>query len=353
MKTLALPGGTSASLGRAIVKAVLAKPKSSPWNVVLLTRSTKTPNWLRALDPQARHHTIRAVDYASVESITSALQGVNTVVSVTGATDGTQTQTQINLLDAAIKAGCKRFAPSLYGFGRKGWNDVPSLAWIGQGVLDACNKRKNEIEIAFFNQGAFTNYLGIGMYPTPKPVADEEKTLKLMREGDGYMPGEDSACEGLQRSGRLSDQSGAYLIGLKNGIAELPVKADGQWPRITLTTVGDVGRFISAALELPKWEGYMDMVGETLNMGELLRHAEEVTGKTFKVQKLDQATINQKMANLQPVDYMGVLWSEFDLAYTRDVDDEVVLQPVLNKLCPEVKPVGIRAYLETHWAEVK
>lgn len=353
MNTLALAGGTSASLGRAIVSAILANQQSKSWNIVILSRSTRTPTWLRALDPEAQRHTIKAVDYASISSLASALEGVHTVISVTGAYDGSQAQTQINLLDAAVKAGCKRFAPSQYGFGRFGWKDVPSLAWMNQGVSEACGTRKGEIEISYFNQGAFMEYLGIGMYPVSELAVDEGEALKLMGQGGGYMFGEDSACAGLQRLGPLGDGSGAYLLGLRNGIAELPVKADGQWPRITLTSLRDVGRFVAAALDLPKWEEDMDMVGDTLTMGELLRHAEEVTGKSFEVQKLDPATIERKMASLQQDDYMGILWSEFNFAYTRDGDDEVVLRPVLNQLCPEVRPIGVRAYLAKYWVGVR
>lgn len=353
MPTLALPGGTSASLGRAIVSAVLAKQALNPWNIAILSRSTRTPTWLRALDPEAQRHTILAVDYSSVDSLKTALQGVHTVISVTGAFDGTQAQTQINLLHAAIQAKCKRFAPSQYGFGYEGWTQVQSLQWINQGVPEECDKHRDDIEISYFNQGCFMNYLGMGIFPTPEPVSDEQHKLELMKQGSGYMPGEDSALEGLQRGGPLADQSGGFLLGLKNKIAELPVRPDGKWPRITFTAMSDVGRFVAASLDLAEWEERMDMVGETLSMDELLRHAEEVTGTTFEVATLDPAKIEQKMAALQEHDYMGILWAEFNLAYTRDMEDETVLRPVLNTKCPDVQPLGVREYLERFWADAR
>lgn len=353
MPTLAIPGGTSASLGRSIVNAVLAKQKPTQWNLVILSRSTRTPTWLRALDPAAHHHAIRAVDYCSVDSLTSALQGVHTVISVTSAVDGTQAQTQINILNAAIRAGCKRFSPSQFGFGYKGWEDISSLQWINQGVFEECNKRRNDIEISYFNQGSFMNYLGMGIFTTPEPTGSEQETIARIQQGGGYLSGEDSSLEGLQRGGPLADQSGAFLVGLKSGIAELPVKSDGSWPRVTFTAMSDVGKFIAASLDLDKWIERMDMAGETLTMGELLRHAEDVTGKTFDVTTLEPAKIEQNMATLQQDDFTGLLWADFNLAYCRDREDETVLKPTLNALCPEIEPIGVREYLDKSWAQSK
>ncbi|KAF1363452.1 hypothetical protein EJ07DRAFT_152264 [Lizonia empirigonia] len=99
------------------------------------------------------------------------------------------------------------------------------------------------------------------------------------------------------------------LIGLKNAIAELPVKNDGSWPRITMTTVRDVGRFVVASLDLPKWEEDMSMAGDTLAMGELLAHAEAVTGKKSQVSVVKQGDLDKKMRELAPDDFMARLWT--------------------------------------------
>ncbi|CAG8908677.1 unnamed protein product [Penicillium egyptiacum] len=350
MPTLALPGGTSPSLGRAIVAAVIAKKPASPWNVVILSRSSRIPTWLQAIDPQSTHTTIRTVDYLSVESLAAALHDVHAVISVTSAIDGTQAEIQINLLHAALRAGCKRFAPSQWGFGPKGWENVPTLRWGSQGIWNECTKHKCEIECANFNHGSFMNYLGHGIYPSPpKSESDEATTLIQLRKGEGYMPGVDEACQGLQRQGPLADRPGAFLIGLKNGIAELPIKDDGQWPRITMTSLRDVGRWVTASLDLPEWEESMSMAGDTLTMGELLAHAEAITKKKFKVIVVKQEDIEKRLAGLAQDDFMGQMWAEFNLAYIRDIEDEVVLRPVLNDMCPEVKPMGVREYMEKFW----
>ncbi|KAH7121790.1 hypothetical protein B0J13DRAFT_599370 [Dactylonectria estremocensis] len=350
MPTLALAGGTSPSLGRAIVTAVFAQ---TSWNLLILSRSTRPPIWLRAIDQDAKRHKIAAVDYTSVDSLATALngQGVHTLISVTSAVDGTQAQTQINLLQAAVSAGCKRFAPSQWGFGPTGWAEVESLQWGNQGVREECTKHQDQIEIAYINQGSFMNYIGHGVFATPEPEDSADEALAKYRAGEGYKPGEDAACEGLHRQGPLADQSGAYLIGLENGIAELPVKDDGQWPRITFTSLRDVGKFVAAALDLPKWEEELSMAGDTLTMGELLASAEAVTGKKFKVTQLKRQDLLERLANTSHDDFMARLWIEFNLAYIRDRDDEVVLRPTLNRLCPAVKPISVREYMEKHWQE--
>ncbi|KAM6527424.1 hypothetical protein FSOLCH5_003494 [Fusarium solani] len=119
-----------------------------------------------------------------------------------------------------------------------------------------------------------------------------------------------------------------------------------------MTTMRDVGRFFVASLELPKWEESMSMAGETLTMGELLAYAEAVTGKKFLVNRLTRAYLEKRLSEIAPDDYMAQMWTEFKLAYTRDLDDEMVLKPVVNELCPQVQPIGVRKYMEMYWVGV-
>ena len=154
MPTLAIAGGTSAGLGRAIVTAVISSEQSS-WNIVILSRNPSAPLWLRAIDKDGTSAQIHPVNYHCVDSLAAALNGVHTVVSVTSAVDGSQAKIQINLLEAAVKAGCKRFAPSQWGFGPIGSENISVLKWGNEGVWDACVKQKDKIESAKFNIGSF------------------------------------------------------------------------------------------------------------------------------------------------------------------------------------------------------
>lgn len=349
MLTLAIAGGTSPSLGRAITTSLLSSPNTSFWNVVILSRSAQIPLWLRAIDEEGKRTEIRVVDYHDLESLTSALKDIHTVISVTSAIDGTQAQIQINLLNAAVDAGCKRFAPGQWSFGPLAYERIGALKMGFEGVWEECMKHKGKIECARFNNGGFMNYLGHGIYPVDSNL-DEETQLQKLREGKGYMDNEDEACQGLSRAGGLDDGSGAYPINLKSGIAEFPVKDDGTWPRTSMTTLRDVGSFVVASLNLPKWEENMTMVGDTIAMDELLSIVEEITGKKFQVKLVKREELEKKMKTLSlPNDFMDWMWTDLKLAYCRDEDGEVVLDPVVNRLCPEVKQITVRGFIERYW----
>ncbi|KAK2757028.1 hypothetical protein FQN54_004997 [Arachnomyces sp. PD_36] len=350
MPTLAIAGGTSPSLGRAITTALLSSSKTSDWNAVILSRSARIPLWLQAVDPDGKRAEIRVVDYLNQESLASALKDVHTVLSVTSAIDGTQAQIQINLVNAAVTAGCKRFAPSQWSFGPVAYQKIGALKMGFEGVWEECMKHKDKIECARFNNGAFMNYLGHGIYPVDSKL-DEEAQLQKLKDGKGYMDNEDQACQGLSREGGLEDDSsGAYPINFTTGIAEFPVNDDGKWPRICMTSLKDVGSFVVASLTLPKWEENMTMVGDMLPMNELLSIAEDVTGKKFQVKFVKKEELEAKMGKLVlPNDFLDWMWTDIKLAYSRDEEGEVVLDPVVNRLCPEVRPVTVREYIERHW----
>lgn len=55
------------------------------------------------------------VDYNDVDGLIKALEGVHTLLSFTQTMGDPEDKTQKNLIDAAIKAGVKRFAPSQWG----------------------------------------------------------------------------------------------------------------------------------------------------------------------------------------------------------------------------------------------
>jgi hypothetical protein len=71
------------------------------------------PSW--RIDPQKSSDIDvirRIVDYSDVESLTAALQGVHTLLSFIVVHSDLNNEAQLNLIDAAVAAGVKRFAPS-------------------------------------------------------------------------------------------------------------------------------------------------------------------------------------------------------------------------------------------------
>lgn len=94
----------------------------------------------------------------------------------------------------------------------------------------------------------------------------------------------------------------------------------------------------------------MSIAGDTITMGELLGIAEEVTGKRFEVQKLTSGDLEKQLSELKPDQFMEALWLEFKLMYCRDVEGEGILTPIVNRLCPEVKPLSVKEYVERCWS---
>ncbi|KAL8825532.1 MAG: hypothetical protein Q9191_004356 [Dirinaria sp. TL-2023a] len=97
---VALAGATG-NLGPAILDALL----SVGFQITVLTRQTSNHNLPSSV-------AVKKVDYASLDSLTSALQGQDAVVSTLATTSIDQ---QLLLVEAAAKAGVKRFIPSEFG----------------------------------------------------------------------------------------------------------------------------------------------------------------------------------------------------------------------------------------------
>ncbi|KAI2616797.1 NAD(P)-binding protein [Hypoxylon sp. NC1633] len=85
--------------------AVLGQLLKAGFQVTALTRQGSSRTFPSGV-------TIKPVDYDSLDSLTEALQGQDAVVSTIG---GTGLLKQLPLLDAAVKAGVKRFIPSEFG----------------------------------------------------------------------------------------------------------------------------------------------------------------------------------------------------------------------------------------------
>ncbi|KAI5920135.1 hypothetical protein F4810DRAFT_723844 [Camillea tinctor] len=99
---VALAGATG-NLGPVILKELV----DAGFQVTVLTRKDSTSD--KSLPPSV---TAVAVDYDSLDSLTSALKGHDAVVSTIG---GTALSKQLLLVQAAVKAGVKRFLPSEFG----------------------------------------------------------------------------------------------------------------------------------------------------------------------------------------------------------------------------------------------
>ncbi|OOF96659.1 hypothetical protein ASPCADRAFT_206850 [Aspergillus carbonarius ITEM 5010] len=100
IETVAI-AGASGTLGPHVFQALI----NAGFRVSVLTRSRKPGTY-------ASNINVFEVDFDSVKSLTTALEGIDAVVSTVG---GTTIDNQTVLIDAAIAAGVKRFIPSEFG----------------------------------------------------------------------------------------------------------------------------------------------------------------------------------------------------------------------------------------------
>ena len=228
MVRVAVAGGTG-GVGLHIVEAIV---ETQLHEVIVLSRKTDDPH-LRALGV-----TVRAVSYDDITSLVLALNGVHTVIStIAGLDENSLARPQLALLEAAIQAGVKRFAPSEFGVRATPDNPIEFYRpkWI---VAEAV--RKSGLEYTFFENGIFMNYLASGT------------------EGVGHL------------------QPLKFLVDLENYRATIP--GDGS-AFLVFTRVEDVGRFVAASLSLEKWPEYSEMRGDRKPLAEVLALAEAVRGE--------------------------------------------------------------------------
>lgn len=229
MVKVAVAGGTG-GIGLHIVEGIV---ESGKHEVVVLSRRASHP----ALDKLGVR--VIAVSYDDSTALVKALEGVHTVISTINGLDvDAMTKPQLALLDAAVKAGATRFAPSEFAVRAIPDNPIElyRLKWP---VAEAV--KKSGLEYTTFENGIFMNYFasgtpGIGhLYPL-KALFDVEK-CKATLPGDGS----------------------AFFV---------------------YTRAEDVGRFVAASLDLEKWPEFSQMRGDRKRLSEILQFLEEARGKS-------------------------------------------------------------------------
>lgn len=318
MAIIAVAGGSGSGLGRAITLGCAANPNHK---VIVITRlASKIPEWLENTNVE-----VRRVDYNELEGLKTALQGVDTIISTLLAHNPDEwISTQVNLLHAGLAVGVKRFTPSDWGFGPL---CPPQVMMLGSQVAvweelkKAKREHPGEFEWASFHLGGFMNYLGYGSPRT-------------------------EALNGLSDNSTFIWDVGA----LKAGI---PLNSEGKPPRITLTELGDIGRFVSAAAELEfgSWKEHMGMAGDVLGVDEVVEIIEKVRGKKVEVSYRTMQQIGEAAESVNvEEDPIGKLWLELELAIARDTENEGYFHADLNELFGDkVKPISVKQYIEKWW----
>jgi hypothetical protein len=230
------------------------------------------------------------------------------------------------MLEAAKAAGVKRFAPSDWGMGPLAKQKV-DLVGAKLEIWDLC--LGSGLECTRFFVGMFMNYLGQGC-----PADRREEALA-----------------------GLEDDLMLDFINIEAGRTLIPVTSDGRPCRLSLCELNDVGRFVAAALNLETWEKEMGMVGSTTTVEEIVWVAER-TGRLMKTETFTKANAQQRIRKFdQQLERRFTLnaWKGRMVAQMVEFmcEDEVgcaVIEPVLNRLCPHIKPMAFDEYLTRVWS---
>ncbi|KXH69028.1 NmrA-like family protein [Colletotrichum salicis] len=243
MVRIAIAGG-SGNVGREILDALVARGKHE---ILILSRKD---------DPAANFGPgVKWVqtNYDNPAHLAQVLEGVHTVLSfVSGPADPTsaaQRATQKNLIDASIKAGVRRFAPSEWGSSK-----FEYMFWYGfkeetRKYLATINKDKKVLEYCLFQPGLFTNYM---TYPF-----NSSKHVQLFETPFNF----------YQRRALVVEECEDAII--------------------TFTTAQDLAKVVALAVEYEgEWPIIGGVQGAQVSIAQLIALGEKIRGGPFDVTNL-------------------------------------------------------------------
>ncbi|KAK1984675.1 NmrA-like family protein [Colletotrichum cereale] len=320
MVKIALAGGAG-NVGQEVHDALVARGKHE---ILILSRKDAPAKALSAGVQWAR------TSYDDIDQLAEILEGVHTVLSfVAGPADPTNTaekNAQKVMIDASIKAGVKRFAPSEWATSKS-----DHMFWYGykdeiRAYLAEVNKEKKVIEYSLFQPGLFTNYL---TYPFKST-----EHVHLFETPVNYYKHRILTTEG------------------------------GEDATITLTTAQDFAKVVALAMEYEgEWPLISGINGATMTMGQIIALGEKIRGKPFEVTKLNTDDLKAGVVNtpwLPLVDHPSIPKEAVEaaspsmlagfllgiLAGNFEVSDE------WNRLLPDFEFTQPEEFLTTAWAAV-
>lgn len=347
MVKVAIAGGSSATLGHSIVSALLAtNGRHTP---IILSRKKKEDgpdstwsSWpLPSSSPSASpssSSTVRVetryVKYDSHDSLVAALHDIDTVISVLLVINPELfVKYQVNLLHAAETAGCKRFAPSAFAHAFDMHHKVPGDAAVKIPVWNEV--KKSNIDSALFPCGMFMNYLGIGC---PEAGGNRKEALAGFKEGPLLF--------------HLAKDEGYIEVPVMDEEEDSEIDGGKPLPILTMTDIRDVGRFVAAAIDLeePWGKRELGMAGSILRLDEMIALCEKYTGQKMEIRRVTKKSLEESLRE-KPVDLEGIMRHVENQYKNAFCGTGVVVEPVLNRLCPDVHPMSAEDYLRRHWAE--
>ncbi|KAH8807668.1 hypothetical protein F5884DRAFT_345008 [Xylogone sp. PMI_703] len=248
MVVVAVAGGTG-NLGKALVEVLKDSPKHK---VVVLSR--------KPVENAFPNTAVVVVNYEDVDGTAKLLASndVHTVISTIRVLDPVSSAAEVSLIRASARSNTiKRFITSSWGI----LHDEKSP--VHQNRQNALNElEKTNLESTSVVNGFFLDYYGmphVKTYLTPI-----------------YM-----------------------VVDMQNKAAAIP--GTGNEP-MSFTYTFDVGKFVAALLDLPKWDKVTYCYGDHLTWNEFVKLAEEARGTKFTVaydslEKLEKGEVTELPAH--------------------------------------------------------
>ncbi|KAF2716959.1 isoflavone reductase family protein [Polychaeton citri CBS 116435] len=114
--------------------------------------------------------------------------------------------------------------------------------------------------------------------------------------------------ERFQRGGLQRDRialstglegEGDYILNIRRATAQAPTLDVNNQPTVTisLTSLQDVARFVTRALEIPQWgwDSVMRIQGERMTVQYLVNGVQRLTGRTFNVQRYNPVSLRSAL----------------------------------------------------------
>ncbi|KIL86431.1 hypothetical protein FAVG1_10260 [Fusarium avenaceum] len=199
-------------------------------------------------------------DYNDESELVELLRGVNTVLCFFAVHLDPGCETQKRLIDAAVKAGVERYAPSEWATSVKLADSLDVMSWYSGKIeiakyLESLNLEKKILEYTRFQPGAFMEYLG-HPHKTTKYVTTTVFNVDIEKQ------------HAIVVEGTLDDE-------------------------ITYTSVEDIANVVTQAVDYEgEWPEVGGICGDKITIRQLLKLGEDITGKPFTIEWL-------KMEDLQ------------------------------------------------------
>ncbi|KAI0377878.1 NAD(P)-binding protein [Hypomontagnella monticulosa] len=314
MVNVTIAGG-SGQVSREIIDALLAAKKH---RITILSRREVPTTTTIAPEIQWQ-----VVDYDDKKLLVEALRGTHTLLSFVQILSDPDQKSQKNLIDAAIAAGVRRFAPSEYG--SKGTVDM--AWWYGKEkvreYLEEVNANGKVLEYTLFQPGLFLNYLA---YPhkTAKYVDPLQSVFDFEHKRAIVVDGHEDAIITLTSVADLA------------AVVAKAVDYEGAWPkiggirgnRVTFSQIVEIGRRVRGSFAVDK------VKVEDLEAGEL--KTSWGLEAVHKAVSADQASALLKAVSI------GILLSSTKGVW--DISDE------WNQLLPDYMFTSIEDFLGEVWS---